>query len=302
MNTIQTPEPGAQPDAGLWVTPAAQQPDAAAPAAKVSHYADMIIAAIRGDMAAGLIPLAAGSFAELHDHVDANEYVIDAFGDDYADPARPPCGRCGASQWSARAGDELECGQCGQTITLTAAEMTAADAETAMANAVTDEADSRIKGGALRHCDTCGGDISPDGRRCSCWCMVADALQRYLGRDFDDSADEAARLWDGLDHAEQWRVWTAEYADDHDVPTYPWRPSRPEPLPAVAAPSDPAVDLIAAGLRMVRDDQEDHGDAEDLPLISGVAITGAGDRLRVDLLGGGSVTVVVTRPEGASAS
>jgi hypothetical protein len=68
-------------------------------------------------------------------------------------------------------------------------------------------------------CETCGSEVSPEGK-CGCWAHLADALQRYLGMDFDASADSAARLWDSRadDHE---RVWTAQYADDHDVETYP---------------------------------------------------------------------------------
>jgi hypothetical protein len=67
-------------------------------------------------------------------------------------------------------------------------------------------------------CETCGNEVSPEGK-CGCWAHLADALQRYLGMDFDASADSAARLWDA--HADRERVWSAGYADDHDVETYP---------------------------------------------------------------------------------
>jgi hypothetical protein len=67
-------------------------------------------------------------------------------------------------------------------------------------------------------CRTCGSPVGP-GDQCGCWCMVADALQRYLGMDFDASAQMAADLW--RQEADKAYVWTARYADDHDVTTYP---------------------------------------------------------------------------------
>jgi hypothetical protein len=74
-------------------------------------------------------------------------------------------------------------------------------------------------------CETCGNPVG-DTERCSCWCLLADALQRYLGVDFDGAAQMAADLWDS--EADLWDseadkefVWSAKYADDHDVTTYP---------------------------------------------------------------------------------
>lgn len=69
-----------------------------------------------------------------------------------------------------------------------------------------------------RWCETCGNPVGEDGR-CGCWALLADALQRYLGMDFDGSAQMAADLWE--QEAQKEAVWTAEYANDHDVETYP---------------------------------------------------------------------------------
>jgi hypothetical protein len=43
----------------------------------VGRYADVIMAEIHGDMVAGTVPRDVGTFSGLHDHVDANEYLID---------------------------------------------------------------------------------------------------------------------------------------------------------------------------------------------------------------------------------
>lgn len=73
-------------------------------------------------------------------------------------------------------------------------------------------------------CETCGNEVSPEGK-CVCWCLLAGALQQFLGMDFDASADMAARMWDA--EADREFVWAAKYADDHEVETYPapgqWR-------------------------------------------------------------------------------
>jgi len=76
-----------------------------------------------------------------------------------------------------------------------------------------------VESGTVTWCNTCGNPVEND--KCACWCMVADALQRFMGRDFDTSAAEASQLWDDLDSDEKERVWSAQYADDHDVETYP---------------------------------------------------------------------------------
>jgi hypothetical protein len=44
----------------------------------ISEYADRIMAEIDGDIQAGHVPATVASFSELHDHVDANEYLTDA--------------------------------------------------------------------------------------------------------------------------------------------------------------------------------------------------------------------------------
>ncbi len=72
---------------------------------------------------------------------------------------------------------------------------------------------------AAAWCKTCGNPV--ENGQCACWCHVADALQRFLGMDFDHSADLAARMWAELGGEDRARVWSAEYANDHDVPVYP---------------------------------------------------------------------------------
>jgi hypothetical protein len=72
-----------------------------------------------------------------------------------------------------------------------------------------------------RHCKTCGGEIRTDGR-CNCWALLADALQQYLGMDFDEAAMEAAQLWDEVDDDYRERVWSGEWPAEHPgVPFYP---------------------------------------------------------------------------------
>jgi hypothetical protein len=44
--------------------------------AAVSRYADTIMAEIRHDIRTGQVPGSVGCWAELHDHVDANEYAL----------------------------------------------------------------------------------------------------------------------------------------------------------------------------------------------------------------------------------
>jgi hypothetical protein len=51
----------------------------------VARYADAVMAEIDTDMAADVLPVAVATFGELHDHVDANEYLQEAgvpFGTD----------------------------------------------------------------------------------------------------------------------------------------------------------------------------------------------------------------------------
>ena len=43
----------------------------------IAALAARIMRAIDHDIAAGLVPAGVASFAELHDHVDANEYLIE---------------------------------------------------------------------------------------------------------------------------------------------------------------------------------------------------------------------------------
>ena len=81
-----------------------------------------------------------------------------------------------------------------------------------------DKADARHCGDELARaqcppwCETCGTEVSPDGM-CNCWCLLADALQQYLGLDHDGSAQMAADLWRA--EADRERVRSAEYAADH---------------------------------------------------------------------------------------
>lgn len=74
-------------------------------------------------------------------------------------------------------------------------------------------------------CRTCGNPVTRDNM-CGCWRRAADALQRYLGLDYDAAARMAADLW-RTEADKEW-VWTARYADNHAVQTYP-------PPPALAA-------------------------------------------------------------------
>ena len=68
-------------------------------------------------------------------------------------------------------------------------------------------------------CVTCGNPV--ENGQCGCWGNLAAALQRFLGRDFDASAEEAARLWGELDEKDKAYIWSAGYAEQHDVTTYP---------------------------------------------------------------------------------
>jgi hypothetical protein len=68
-------------------------------------------------------------------------------------------------------------------------------------------------------CDTCGNQVID--RKCYCWTSVAETLERYLGYDYDHAANVAANMWDVLSQDQREYVWSAEYANDHDVMTYP---------------------------------------------------------------------------------
>jgi hypothetical protein len=51
----------------------------------MARYADAIIAEIDADIAVGVLPTGIATFGDLHDHVDANEYLQEAgvpFGTD----------------------------------------------------------------------------------------------------------------------------------------------------------------------------------------------------------------------------
>jgi hypothetical protein len=89
-----------------------------------------------------------------------------------------------------------------------------------LANALIDAAELNGDPPLAPWCRTCGNEVSPEGK-CCCWGLVADALQRYLGMDFDGAALMASQMWDAIDPADRAYVWAARYADDHDVTTYP---------------------------------------------------------------------------------
>lgn len=72
-------------------------------------------------------------------------------------------------------------------------------------------------------CFTCGNPV--EGGSCGCWCGLAEALQRFLGMDFDHAADMAAKMWAATPDADKAFVWRNGYADDHDVPVYPPTPA-----------------------------------------------------------------------------
>lgn len=59
--------------------------------ATISRYADEIMKAIDEDIANGCVPAGIASFSALHDHVDANMYVIDAMHDDFPEPDSDEC-------------------------------------------------------------------------------------------------------------------------------------------------------------------------------------------------------------------
>lgn len=62
-------------------------------------------------------------------------------------------------------------------------------------------------------CQTCG--VAVVDRKCNCWCLLADALQRFTGHDHDGAAAEASDMWDALDDDDRERVWGNVWAGDH---------------------------------------------------------------------------------------
>lgn len=173
--------------------------------AQIQRYAAEVQRMITEDIAAGAIPDTARSFAELHDHVDANMYVIDAL-DGYQ-----PRGDCSS-------------------------EVATSDAESAMANAVMDAVDAWLRSrGAPDWCHTCGNPVYRDDTEragtCACWCQIAQALEQYAGIDFDSAALMASELW--AREADRERVWSAEYAGDHFQTVNGWE----EPIPTYPRPA-----------------------------------------------------------------
>ena len=93
------------------------------------QFADRVMVLVDEDIAAGRVPADVASFVALHDHVDANEYVIDVLAGHFV------------------RGDE-------------SAEVMFGDAETAMANAVMDIVAARLaeRTGAPQPCGIAGCD------------------------------------------------------------------------------------------------------------------------------------------------
>lgn len=60
----------------------------------------------------------------------------------------------------------------------------------------------------MTRCETCGAEIMYD--RCMCVYLLADALQRYLGYDYDHAGDQAASSWDNMSQLDRQLVWDAE--------------------------------------------------------------------------------------------
>jgi hypothetical protein len=166
-------------------------------AADVMRFSDAIMAEIEHDMTIGFswgkkLPRTVASFSELHEHVDANEYVLNALEGAF------PRGREDDDEYIF------------------------SDAENDMANAVMEEVNRRL---ALMQvtqhfCATCGNETQGPDQTCSCWCLLADALQHFLGMDFDGAAQFASDLW--REHADNRAyVWSGEWAAEHDLPVYP---------------------------------------------------------------------------------
>ena len=144
-------------------------------------YAQRVMTMIDTDIADGHVPAGVADFATLHDHVDANMYLITAL-----DGYQPR-------------GGELS-------------EVATSDAETAMCNAVADLVNGKLAARAQPDwCQTCGTPVHAG--TCACWSLIAQALEQYAGIDFDSAALMAAELWQA--EADRKRVWSAEYARDH---------------------------------------------------------------------------------------
>lgn len=95
-------------------------------------------------------------------------------------------------------------------------------------------------------CETCGNPVENDV--CVCWTHVAGVLERFMGYDYDRAAAYARTMWGRMSQDDRERVWSAEYADNHDVPTYPepaWNPYTAETPFRHDRDCDPAVSNCA---------------------------------------------------------
>jgi hypothetical protein len=208
------------------------------------EYARIILDDIHHDMAEALIPRDVGSFDKLHDIFDANELIIKYMEPDF-DAEHPQ--REGFTPAEIRAAWEkvtqiLADGSSpmitGQTLLDVLDEEYndhARDNEeyNVLVNKVLGLVDKALAREASPDwCLTCGNPV--EHGKCLCWGLVAQALEQYLGRDYDHAAQQAADLWRRLSLADKLRVWHADYADDHftyengvsvPVKTYP-RPER----------------------------------------------------------------------------
>lgn len=115
------------------------------------------------------------------------------------------------------------------------------------------DGDERVYCGCTRpsdkcpRCKTCGNVI--EHQRCTCWALLADALQRYAGFGFDDAAQRAAMLWL---HGDQERVHQGTWLDDT--------------IPATGSPDA----IVAALARMDYPGESESGDC----LLCGIAGNG----------------------------
>jgi len=110
----------------------------------VSEYADEVMVMVHEDMSNDTMPRDVGSFSNMHDHTDANCYLIDVLAADF-----PPM---------ERYGDEYADGS-----KLSAEDQASADAELELSNKISDEVDRRLAREALA-LDT--------GERCPCGRLV----------------------------------------------------------------------------------------------------------------------------------